>query len=101
MSASGVRRPAESICCNCAGRMAFAVRAVGAERVRRLGRYCCGVVTVDIKPRVTAGTIFQDTRTSLRLWFQAMWWVTCQKNGVSALGLQRVLGLKSYETAWT
>ena len=25
---------------------------------------------------VTAGTIFQDTRTSLRLWFRAMWWVT-------------------------
>ena len=50
---------------------------------------------------VTAGTIFQGTRTSLRLWFQAMWWVTSQKNGVSALGLQRVLGLKSYETAWT
>ena len=30
-----------------------------------------------------------------------MWWVTTQKNGPSALGLQRVLGLKSYETAWT
>ena len=50
---------------------------------------------------VTAGTIFQDTRTSLRLWFQAMWWLTTQKNGASALGLQRVLGLKRYETAWT
>ena len=50
---------------------------------------------------VTAGTIFQDTRTSLRLWFRAMWWVTTQKNGASALGLQRVLGLKRYETAWT
>jgi transposase-like protein len=30
-----------------------------------------------------------------------MWWVATQKNGASALGLQRVLGLKSYETAWT
>src|SRR6266851_4486942 len=50
---------------------------------------------------VTAGTIFQDTRTSLRLWFQAMWWVTTQKNGASALGLQRILGLKRYETTWT
>jgi len=30
-----------------------------------------------------------------------MWWVTAQKNGASALGLQRVLGLKKYETAWT
>mgnify|MGYP001792614507 CR=1 FL=1 len=50
---------------------------------------------------VTAGTIFQDTRTPLRLWFQAMWWMTIQKNGASALGLQRVLGLNRYETAWT
>jgi hypothetical protein len=29
-----------------------------------------------------------------------MWYVTSQKNGVSALGLQRVLGLGSYKTAW-
>lgn len=50
---------------------------------------------------VTAGTIFQDTRTPMPVWFRAMWWVTTQKNGASALGLQRVLGLKSYETAWT
>lgn len=50
---------------------------------------------------VTAGTIFQDTRTPLRLWFQAMWWITTQKNGASALGLQQVLGLKQYQTAWT
>src|SRR5689334_9051940 len=50
---------------------------------------------------VTAGTIFQDTRTPLPTWFRAMWWVTTQKNGASALGLQRVLGLKKYETAWT
>ena len=48
----------------------------------------------------TAGTIFQDTRTSLRTWFRAMWWVTSQKTGASAMGLQRVLGLGSYETAW-
>jgi transposase-like protein len=50
---------------------------------------------------VTAGTIFQDTRKPLRLWFRAMWHVTSQKYGASALGLQRVLGLGSYETAWT
>ena len=50
---------------------------------------------------VTAGTIFQDTRTPLVTWFRAMWWVTNQKTGVSALGLQRTLGLRSYKTAWT
>jgi transposase-like protein len=50
---------------------------------------------------VTAGTIFQDTRKPLTLWFRAVWWVTSQKNGASAMGLQRVLGLRSYKTAWT
>ncbi len=49
----------------------------------------------------TAGTIFQDTRKPLQSWFRAMWWLTSQKNGASALGLQRVLGLGSYKTAWT
>jgi len=48
----------------------------------------------------TAGTIFQDTHKPLRTWFRAMWWVTSQKNGASALGLQRILGLGSYRTAW-
>ncbi|MBW1689119.1 MAG: IS1595 family transposase [Deltaproteobacteria bacterium] len=50
---------------------------------------------------VTAGTIFQDTRTPLTLWFRAIWWVVSQKNGASALGMQRILGLGSYRTAWT
>ncbi len=49
---------------------------------------------------VTAGTIFQDSHLPLATWFRAMWYVTSQKNGVSALGLQRVLGLGSYKTAW-
>jgi hypothetical protein len=49
---------------------------------------------------VTAGTIFHRSRLGLRSWFAAMWFVCAQKNGVSALGLQRVLGFGSYETAW-
>jgi transposase-like protein len=35
------------------------------------------------------------------MWFQAMWFVTNQKLGGSALGLQHLLGLGSYQTAWT
>jgi transposase-like protein len=50
---------------------------------------------------VTAGTIFQDTRSPLTVWFRAMWTVTSQKTGTSALTLQQVLGLGSYQTAWT
>jgi transposase-like protein len=49
---------------------------------------------------VTAGTIFQDSHVPLTIWFRAMWQITSQKNGMSALGLQRVLGLGSYKTAW-
>lgn len=55
----------------------------------------------DYKASVTAGTIFQDTRKPLTLWFRAIWWVTTQKTGASAVGLQHVLGLGSYRTAWT
>ena len=51
------------------------------------------------KTSVTAGTIFEGTRTP-RPWFAAAWFVTSQKQGLSALGLQRALGLGSYQTAW-
>lgn len=47
-----------------------------------------------------AGTVFQDSKLSLMLWFRAMWYITSQKYGASALGVQRMLGLPSYKTAW-
>lgn len=50
---------------------------------------------------VISGTIFQDTHKPLTLWFRAIWYITSQKNGTSALGLQKILGLGSYQTAWT
>jgi transposase-like protein len=49
---------------------------------------------------VTAGTIFHRTRLPLQDWFRAMWWMTDQKHRLSALGLQRLLGIGSYRTAW-
>lgn len=49
---------------------------------------------------VTAGTIFHKTRTSLLKWFWAIFLMTRQKAGVSAKGLQRMLGLNRYPTAW-
>jgi len=49
---------------------------------------------------ITAGTLFHGSHKPLRTWFLAMWFVTSQKHGASALGLQRVLGLGSYNTAW-
>jgi transposase-like protein len=53
-----------------------------------------------VKTSVTAGTIFHRSHTPLSTWFAAIWFVTSQKNGVSAQGLQDALGFGSYETAW-
>lgn len=65
----------------------------------RRGLYRCS--QCDYQASVTAGTIFQDTRFPLRAWFWAVWHMTSQKHGISALGLQRELGLGSYRTSWT
>jgi len=62
------------------------------------GLWLCGGCRLQVS--VTRGTIFQDSHLPLTTWFLAMWHITSQKNGVSALGLQRTLGLGSYKTAW-
>lgn len=49
---------------------------------------------------VTAGTLFAGTRTPLLNWFAAIWQLVSQKQGMSALGFKRAMGLGSYETAW-
>ena len=49
---------------------------------------------------VSAGTIFDKTRTSLTTWFEAAWHVTTAKNGMSAKTLERTMGI-SYRVAWT
>ena len=66
---------------------------------RNRGLYECA--RCGFQASVTAGTIFHGTRKPLRLWFRAIWHVTSQKYGANALGLQRMLGLGSYHTAWT
>lgn len=77
-------------CPRCAGTKAWPTR-----RNRLVCTACRHQTTV------TAGTIFQDSHLPLRSWFRVIWQVTSQKNGASALGVQRVLGFGSYQTAWT
>jgi len=62
------------------------------------GLYRCH--TCQYEGSIISGTLFQDTHKPLRLWFQAIGYVVNQKNGVSALGMQKALGLGSYHTAW-
>lgn len=86
-----LRWPQGFVCSGCAV-MSIPSRA---SRGRLLCKECGHQSTV------TAGTIFDKTRTPLRVWLAGAWYVTNQKLGVSALGLQRVLGLGGYQTAWT
>lgn len=84
-----LRWPAGFRCPRCAEAKAWPVRQ---------GLWQCAAC--QRQTSVTAGTIFQDTRTPLTMWFRAMWCVTSTKTGTSALGLQQQLGLGSYQTAW-
>jgi hypothetical protein len=85
-----LRWPDGFACPRCQGDSAWA-----ASRGRLVCRACRHQTSV------TAGTIFQDTRTPLVVWFRAIWYVTSQKNGASASSIQRILELRSYQTAWT
>jgi transposase-like protein/predicted RNA-binding Zn-ribbon protein involved in translation (DUF1610 family) len=49
---------------------------------------------------VTAGTVFEDSRKPLRLWFHVMWLMMAQKTGLSAKNLCDTYGFGSYQTAW-
>jgi transposase-like protein len=49
---------------------------------------------------LTAGTILHNTKTPLAVWFWAAYLTVTDKRGMSALLLQRQLGLRRYETAW-
>jgi transposase-like protein len=49
---------------------------------------------------ITSHTFFDQSNKPLTMWFRAIWWMIAQKNGVSASGLQTILGIGSYKTAW-
>lgn len=63
------------------------------------GRYECS--DCHKETTVTINTMFHKSTKPLLIWFHAIWWMVAQKNGVSAKGSQKVLGLGSYQTAWT
>ena len=87
---AAMRWPDGFVCPDCQAR-----RSITTGRGRLRCTACSREVTV------TSGTVLQDSKLPLRLWVRAIWHVTNQKNGMSALGLQRALGLGSYKTAWT
>ena len=84
-----LRWPAGPVCPRCHR----AATSVTRGRVWRCGG-------CDKRVSRTAGTIFQDTRTPLTVWFAAAWYMSADPGGVSALTMQKLLELGSYQTAW-
>ncbi len=79
----------------------FRCARCGHRKAWLLGNKLYECANCGLQTSVTAGTVFQNTRTPLTVWFRAIWWMMGQKFGATASGLQRATGLRNYETAWT
>ena len=86
-----LRWPNGFICPRCEGTQSSFISTRRLEQCSRC-RYQCSV---------TAGTVFHRTKIPLRTWFWAIFFVARHKQGISALQLQKDLGIGSYQTAWT
>jgi len=84
------RWPDGFVCPRCGNRSAY--------ELVKLSRWQCAGCRQQIS--VTAQTIFHNTKMPLTVWFWAAYLMTTDKRGISALLLQRQLGLRRYETAW-
>ncbi len=78
----------------------FVCSACGSRKFWRSKRLLWICSTCEVESRVLSGTLFQDTKLPLNLWFQIIWWFMGPKNGVSALALQQNFGIGSYRTSW-
>jgi transposase-like protein len=84
------RWPDGFVCPRCGHRQAY--------RLTAYRRWQCVACRAQVS--LTAGTVFHNTKTSLTVWFWAAYLAVTDKRGISALLLQRQLGLRRYETAW-
>lgn len=80
----------------------FVCRSCGGTQCYRLSTrtaYECSAC--GCQNALLAGTIFEQTKKPLSTWFSAIYWFIGSKGGMSALELQRHMGFKSDQTAWT
>jgi transposase-like protein len=85
-----VRFGARHVCRACKKESTF-------HRLTNRRAWACAACGDNLYP--TAGTVFEDTRTPLRVWFYAIYLFCVTRHGVSGKELQRNLGV-TYKTAW-
>ncbi len=85
------RWPEGFVCSRCGEKEAYQLPLRGLFQCK-----ACGY-----QASLTAGTVMHRTRVPLPQWFRAAYLMTTLTPGISAVQLQRQLGLGSYRTAWT
>jgi transposase-like protein len=86
---AGIRWPSGVSCSHCHGQIGWFNKRTLWECKQ------CGH-----QQSLTEGTLLNRTRYPLKTWLEVAWHICEQKNGLSALGLQRAMGFGSYHTAW-
>lgn len=79
----------------------FICNGCGHDQYWLLSRKRIGCNNCRRQTSITLGTIFEQSNKPLTLWYRTIWAMIVQKNGISAVGLQRIMGFGSYQTAWT
>jgi hypothetical protein len=87
-------------CPECGAKEVKRVERSAESKNRRKWFYLCLEKTCHNQFTPTSGTIFHDTHLPLIVWFQAITIILNAEKGVSALQLQRDLGIGGYKTAW-
>jgi transposase-like protein len=93
----GIMWPSGPVCPHCkevnrAGRL--------SGKKHRPGLYQCNNPNCRLQFSVTVGTILEQSHLPIRTWLMAFAIMCSSKKGVSALQLQRQLGIGSYRSAW-
>ena len=91
-----IRWPKDPVCPHCNGKEV--TRLEGKSKKTRDGVIQCNGCRKQFT--VTVGTVMHRSHITLRQWVQAFHSMCSHKKGVSALQLQRNLGLHSYKSAW-
>jgi hypothetical protein len=95
------RKPANSTSRPAAGPMVSSAPAADIRRAYELvnqRRRQCAACRHQVL--LTAGTVLHRTKIPLTHWFWVVYLMTTDKRGVSALLVQRQVGLSCYETTW-
>jgi transposase-like protein len=91
-----LRWPNGPVCAHCGAKEVTKLQG----KATRPGVYKCKAKACRKQFTVTVGTIFERSHVKMSDWIKAFYLMCCSKKGISALQLQRMLGIASYQTAW-